>query len=406
MACPLGRHVMVPTGKPKVGAVAGHSSVSLGSVARSSAGWCPHRARPILEGLMGDRLVLVFGGPSAEHEVSLASASAVLSHLTARGWDVFEAGVTQDGTWLVGSGALEALLADADPARMPSGVAPVRRSGSVASLERFDGPPPVSVFGGRELAFLACHGRWGEDGTAQGLFGSYGIKIVGCGVAASAACFDKRLTKRVLAGCGLPVTKGIDLMQDEFVVDPVGVRERSASVLGEGRWFVKPARSGSSLGISVVERPDQLDAVLPEAFRWDETVLVEEYVPHRELVVGVIGREQLTVSPLGECVPVGPLYTYAEKYKLGNPRFTCPARVEPEVSDRVRELAARAYRALGCAVMARVDVFVDTRTGALLVNEVNTIPGLTEVSVFPKVMAAAGYGYADLLEELCRLADA
>jgi D-alanine-D-alanine ligase len=169
-------------------------------------------------------------------------------------------------------------------------------------------------------------------------------------------------------------------------------------VLGAAPWFVKPARGGSSLGISRTDAPDELHGALREAFRWDTAALVEEWVPHRELVIGVMGRRDgdLVVSPAGECAAVGSLYIYDEKYRLGNPRFTRPATLDGRLAEQTKDLAADTFRALGCSVFARVDLFLDERTGNFLVNEVNPILGLTEVSVFPKVMRRR--------PRLCRLA--
>ncbi|MGH2395048.1 MAG: D-alanine--D-alanine ligase family protein, partial [Candidatus Limnocylindria bacterium] len=167
----------------------------------------------------------------------------------------------------------------------------------------------------------------------------------------------------------------------------------------------KPARGGSSLGIGRTDSTAGLHQALREALRWDEAALVEETIPHREMALGVMGgHQELVVSPPGECIPVGSLYTYEEKYHLGNPRFTCPASIDAGLAEEARELAADVFRVLGCAVFARVDLFLDERTGTWVVNEVNTIPGMTATSVFPNVMRAAGYTYPELLAELRRLA--
>jgi D-alanine-D-alanine ligase len=354
------------------------------------------------------QLILVFGGPGPEHEVGLASALSVGMHLARRGWKLLEAGVTKDGRWLIGPGALSALLGEADTARLPARLACADRgprvpenSGPVLS---FSSPPPAAIFAGYPMAFLACHGRWGQDGGAQRLLASYGLRTVGCDDAATALCFDKQRTKEVLGRAGLAVSPGLTVTVEEFAADPGAVRARVRKELGDGAWFVKPARGGSSIGIARVADPQEFKQAMDGAFRWDSVALVEEYVPHRELVVGVIGRDQLVISPPGECVPVGALYTYEEKYRLGNPYFTCPAEVDHRMAERIRDLSECAFRALGCSVMARVDFFVDKRDGRLLINEVNSIPGMTEVSVFPNVMEAAGFPYPELLEELCRLA--
>ncbi|MGH3799981.1 MAG: D-alanine--D-alanine ligase family protein [Pseudonocardiaceae bacterium] len=351
------------------------------------------------------KLVVIFGGDSPEHEISLTGAKAVLNHAFTLGWDVLSVGVTRDGRWLVGAGALERLWRDAAPRLLPKGSSPTDDvPGCGGSVQIFCGPPPSLLFSGYQLALPVCHGRWGEDGTVQGLLACYGLRIVGCGVAASAVCFDKHLTRSVLAAAGLPIAKGVRVHRREHANDPNAVVDAVADRLGAGPWFVKPVRGGSSLGIGRAESDDDLHKALREAFRWDGAALIEEAVPHREMVFGVVGRDDLVISPPGECVPVGLLYTYEEKYRLGNPGFTCPAAIEGRLMERGQELAAEVFRVLGCSVFARVDLFLDRRTGEFLINEVNTIPGMTEVSVFPKVMRAAGYSYPELLAELCRLA--
>jgi len=354
------------------------------------------------------QLVLIFGGPGPEHEVGLASALSVREHLTRRGWTLLEAGVSKDGRWLVGTGALQMLLGAADPVRLPAGLnkaaAGLAMGVDPTAVRGFGGPPPSEIFAGYRMAFLACHGKWGQDGSAHRLLDSYGLCSVGCDGAATALCFNKPDTKEVLSDAGLPVARGVTVTAQEFAADPGAAKDRVRRELGSEAWFVKPARSGSSVGIARVDYPRQFDQAVGGALRWDSVALVEEYVPHREFVVGVMGNDRLVLSPPGECIPVGHLYTYEEKYRLGNPRFTCPAELDEPTVKHLNRLSVRVYRALGCAVMARIDFFLDARDGRLLINEVNSTPGLTQASVFPKVMAAAGYPYPDLLEELCRLA--
>jgi len=355
------------------------------------------------------RLVLIFGGPGPEHEVGLASALSVREHLTCRGWTLLEAGVTKDGRWLVGTGALQMLLGAADPMRLPAGLdkaaAELAMGVDSTAVRGFGGPPPSEIFAGHRMAFLACHGKWGQDGSAHRLLDSYGLSSVGCDGTATALCFNKPDTKEVLSDAGLPVARGVTVTAQEFAANPGAAKDRVRRELGGGAWFVKPARSGSSIGVARVDYPHQFDQAVGGALRWDSVALVEEYIPHREFVVGVLGNDRLVLSPPGECIPVGHLYTYEEKYRLGNPRFTCPAELDQPTVKHLNKLSVRVYKALGCAVMARMDFFLDARDGRLLINEVNSTPGLTQTSVFPKVMAAAGYPYPDLLEELCRLAD-
>jgi D-alanine-D-alanine ligase len=351
------------------------------------------------------KLVVIFGGDTPEHEVSLAGARAVLTHATALGWHVLPVGVTRDGRWLVGPDALPRLWLQADPRLLPRGSTSAYPVPSAAGeIEIFQGPPPAQLFDGYQLALPVCHGRWGEDGMLQGLLACYGLPIVGCGVAASAVCMDKHLTRSVLRSAGLPVAKGVRIGKCDHVKDPGLVVDLVRDRVGPGPWFVKPACGGSSLGIGRADTPMGLHEALVESFRWGDAALVEEAIPHRELVLGLIGRSEVVVSPPGECIAVGSLYTYEEKYLLGNPRFTCPAEVDGPLAEQAQKLATMAFRELGCSVFARVDLFLDERTGGLLVNEVNTIPGMAATSVFPKVMRAAGYSYPELLAELCRVA--
>jgi D-alanine-D-alanine ligase len=353
-------------------------------------------------------LVLIFGGPGPEHEVGLASALSVREHLTRRDWTLLEVGVTKDARWLVGPGALQTLLGMADPTRLPARLDKATEGLAVsvdsAAVLGFDGPPPPEIFAGYRMALLACHGKWGQDGSAHQLLDFYGLRNVGCDGAATALCFDKPRTKEVLRDAGLPVARGVTVTAQEFLADPRAARDRVHRELGGGAWFVKPARSGSSIGIARVDYPYQFDQAVDGALRWDKVALVEEYIPHREFVVGIVGNDRVILSPPGECIPVGKLYTYEEKYQLGSPRFTCPAKLDELTVKQLNRLSIRVYRALGCAVMARIDYFLDVTDGRLLINEVNSTPGLTQMSLFPKVMSAAGYSYPGLMEELYRLA--
>jgi D-alanine-D-alanine ligase len=354
------------------------------------------------------KVVVVFGGDTPEHEISLTSARAVLTHAELLGWNVLPIGVSRQDTWLVGGGALERLWRSARPELLPLGnsVADVM-PGAGGRVSLHDGVPPLAAFAGYSHAFPVSHGRWGEDGTLQDLLSGFGLGVIGCDAAASALCFDKAMTRSALVAAGLPITRGTATNRDDFIANPDVVLAVAREACGAFPWFVKPVRGGSSIGISRVDCEQAFAGALENAFRWDNAALIEECVLHREMVFGVIGGsgDDLLVSPPGECVAVGGLYTYEEKYRLGNPRFVCPADLDCRLIKKATELAAESFRALGCSVFARVDLFLDKRTGEFFVNEVNTIPGLTEVSVFPKVMRAAGLSYGDLLSRLHDLAD-
>lgn len=343
------------------------------------------------------KIAILFGGPGPEHEVSLGSAGSVLAELEGLGWDVLAVGISKNGSWFVGPGALGELIVRADPQRLPlragAGIGP-----GIAATEVFTAPPPRGVFDGYDVVLPLCHGQWGEDGTLQGLLAAYGLAVIGCGVAASAVCFDKQLTKAVLRSAGIPVAAGTAVSREDRRVPAEGP--------GAGPWFVKPARSGSSFGVTEVRAAEGLPAAVDEALRWDDTALIEEFVPHRELLVGVVGRgSRLTVSPPLECIQEGMVLGYAEKYLGGRLRFETPAGVGPEVIEQARRLAGQTYRALGCDIFARVDLFLDLRDGSLLVNEVNTVPGMTAQSAFAQLMSAAGLPFPALLENLYQLTE-
>jgi D-alanine-D-alanine ligase len=353
---------------------------------------------------MTQKVALLFGGPGPEHEVSLGSAGSVLAQMQVLGWDVLAVGISKDGRWFVGPGALDAVLGLADRARLPLGVVPVGDGGS-GSVEVFLGPPPRGVFAGYGLVLPLCHGRWGEDGTLQGLLVSYGLRVVGCGVTASAVCFDKQLAKTVLGAAGIAVTAGTGVARQAWIADPGAALAVAQGRIGGGPWFVKPNRSGSSIGVRAVGSLSQLPAAIEEALRWDDMALIEEFVPHRELLLGVVGTsERLTVSPPLECIQSGQVLDYEMKYH-GGLRFEPPAGLGPEVVEEARALAGAAFVALGCQVFARVDLFFDTRDGSLLVNEVNTVPGMTAQSAFAQLMTAVGLPYPVLLETLYQLTE-
>ena len=353
---------------------------------------------------MTRKVAVLFGGPAPEHEVSIGSARAVLGQMSALGWDVLAVGVSKDGRWFVGPGALERVLALADPSKLPLGVVPA--TGEVEPAEMFAEPPPRSVFAGYDLVLPLCHGQWGEDGTLQGLLVTYGLQVIGCGVTASAVCFDKQLAKTVLTASGLAVTPGTVVNRHFWITDQEAVLQGVQDRIGAGPWFVKPNRSGSSIGVTAVKEPAGLPAAIEEALRWDDTVLIEDFIPHRELLIGVVGTAgQLTVSSPLECIQSGDVLDYDEKYLGGRLRFEPPSGVEAQVVKEARALAEAAFVALGCDVFARVDLFLDTRDGSLLVNEVNTVPGMTAQSAFAQLMGTAGLPYPVLLETLCHLTE-
>ena len=333
------------------------------------------------------RLVVLFGGRSAEHDVSRTSAASVLAAVDEDRYEVVPIGIEPDGTWV---------LAGPTPESLPSGASALPVKG--AELD----PLPAVTATSTDVPTVVLpllHGPFGEDGTVQGLLELAGVPYVGAGVLGSAVAMDKAVAKELFAQAGLPQVRWLVVRDGE--VD-AGLAERVADSLG---WpvFVKPANLGSSVGVTRVDGPDGLAAAVEEALRFDEWVLVEEgVVGARELECGVLGNVTLEASLPGEIVPSHDFYDYEDKYVDGAARMVIPADVPAAVLDECRVLAVRAARALRAEGMARVDFFYDG--GRLLVNEVNTIPGFTPFSMFPSLWAASGVTYGELVDRLVELA--
>ncbi len=332
------------------------------------------------------KLALLFGGRSGEHEVSLRSGASVAAGLRPR-HDVLCVLLDKAGRWL---------LQDGEEPR-PSGgepvfLAPVPGDGRLRRLADARELARPDVF------FPVLHGPFGEDGTVQGLFELAAVPYVGAGVAASAAAMDKALMKALFARAGLP--------QVEYRVLFRRDRDGERRVLDELALpvFVKPANLGSSVAVSKVKTAEALGPALDAAFAYDRKVLVEQGVPAREVEVSVLGNDEPAASVPGEIAPDREFYDYDSKYAAeSRTELRIPAPLEPAAREEVRRLAVAAFRAVDAAGYARVDFFLDTSRGRLLVNEINTIPGFTSISMYPKLWEASGLPYADLLARLVAL---
>ncbi len=356
------------------------------------------------------RVAVVFGGRSSEHAVSCATAASVMAAIDADAYDVIPIGITPEGKWVLESGDADrlALTADHVPQVDASATAvlvsndPSRREIVVAE----PGQTP-HVLGAVDVVFPLLHGPWGEDGTIQGLFETGGIRYVGSGVLASAVGMDKQYMKVVLAAAGLPVTPYVVVKPRDWDNDRAACRE-SVGALGYP-VFVKPARGGSSLGISKASVADELDAGVEHARTFDPKVLVETAaVGARELECGVLERADggADASVVAEITGYGDhvFYDFAAKY-LGEEGVTLevPANLRPEVVAEVQRQSVAAFEALGCEGLARVDFFLAS-DGRLSVNEINTMPGFTPSSMYPRMWAESGVGYRELVERLIALA--
>jgi D-alanine-D-alanine ligase len=337
------------------------------------------------------RLVVLFGGRSAEHEVSCVSAASVLAALDPDRYEVAPVGITRDGRWVRAdvAGALAAV--DGSPPRSLTAAGPEVEP--LPTLATGSGSPPVVV-----LPLL--HGPFGEDGTVQGLLELAGVPYVGAGVLGSALCMDKATAKDVLARHGLPQCRHLSIRDVDVSDDLV---ERVGTSLGYP-VFVKPANLGSSIGVTKVPDGHALLAAVEAAASFDEWVVLEEAVVGREIECGVLGTSRLAASVPGEIIPGAEFYDYDDKYSGHGATLVVPAELPDGVADEVRSLAIAAATALRAEGMARVDFFYEEGGRGLLVNEVNTIPGFTPWSMFPRLWAATGVPYGELVDRLVALA--
>jgi len=335
-------------------------------------------------------LALVFGGRSLEHEVSVVSARSVAGALCHDRYDVVPMAIDRRGRW-------------ADPATARR---VLETSGDRADrVVRFDGSDRIDrrlLDGAIEVAFPVLHGPYGEDGTIQGLFEMLDLPYVGCSHAASAVCMDKSISKRLLVQAGLTTAPWHAVRRVDWVREPEQIRSRCLD-LGLP-LFVKPARLGSSVGVSKVGDERGLGSALEAAFAHDELAVVERGLDAREIEVAVLGNDDPRASLPGEIVPGHEFYDYEDKYLDDRCQLLAPAPLDADTTARVQEMAVAAYRALGCEGMARVDLFLERAGGALWVNEANTIPGFTAISMYPRLWGLSGLPYPDLLDELVRLA--
>jgi D-alanine-D-alanine ligase len=354
------------------------------------------------------RVAVVFGGRSNEHAISCVSAGSILRNLDPERFEVVAVGITPDGSWVLTDGDPDAL---AITNRQLPGVssesgtelalaADPRRAGELVSLA----PGGAEVLASVDVVFPVLHGPYGEDGTIQGLLELAGVPYVGAGVLASAAGMDKEFTKKLLVAEGLPVGAYEVLRPSQPTLD-VGPRERLGLPV-----FVKPARGGSSIGVSRVTSWDELPAAIAHARQHDPKVIVEAAVAGRELECGVLEFANGTVqaSTVGEIRVAGvrgredSFYDFATKYLDDAAELDVPAKVDDDVSDAVRELAIRAFKAIDCQGLARVDFFL-TDDGPMI-NEVNTMPGFTTISMYPRMWAASGVDYPTLLATMVETA--
>ncbi|MEO7002219.1 MAG: D-alanine--D-alanine ligase family protein [Ktedonobacterales bacterium] len=358
------------------------------------------------------RVGVIFGGRSGEHAVSIASAASVLAALDTEEYEIVPIGVTPEGRWLAG----------VEPRRLAQGNATMDEDAAAhadaVTAVTITGDPtrhglvPADPFSGAgndgrigrplDVILPLIHGTYGEDGTLQGLLEMADVPYAGCGVLGSALGMDKEKAKLLFTAVGLPVVEWLTVRRHAFERDPEAVYARIEQRFA---WpvFAKPANLGSSVGVGKAHDHTELEHVLAEALQYDSKVLVERGVNCRELECGVLGADEPLASVVGEVVPNREFYDYRSKYLDNASRLYIPAEITAEQAAEVRRIAVAAFQALDLSGLARVDCFLDKDSGALYINEANTMPGFTQISMYPKLWEASGVPYPELLDRLIQL---
>jgi D-alanine-D-alanine ligase len=349
------------------------------------------------------RLFVLFGGQSAEHDVSCTTAAHVLNAVDRSRYDIEAIGITREGQFVTAADAV-ALLPEAG-----SGVGAEPSPSAIKALEPVGAPTELmSVVGdhttdAQVVVLPLLHGPLGEDGTIQGMCELANVPYVGAGVLGSAVAMDKAMAKTVLDAAGLPQARWRSVRESDLGIDRKAVLESVAEDLGLP-CFVKPANMGSSIGVSKASTLEELNGGVDAALAYDEILVIEESVVAREIELSVLGNADLEVSVPGEVVPAAEFYDYEDKYHDGNAQLIIPAILPPGVAEELQDLARRAYRALRVEGMARADFLYEEDGRGPLVNELNTIPGFTPISMYPKLWEASGLGYSELIDRLVDLA--
>lgn len=347
------------------------------------------------------RVGILFGGRSGEHEVSLVSARSVLNALDPEKYHITQIGISLTGAWMVGDDVLDALMTNDTSRLSTAGMFPDPARPQVFTIAAGEGGERIELFTELDLIFPVLHGTFGEDGTMQGLFELNGLAYVGAGVLGSSVGMDKALFKDVMIANQIPVVPSI-LVNREELNDITRLLDRMEK-FGEYPLFVKPANQGSSVGVHKCRDMEEAIAGIMDASRYDRRILVEKGINARELEVSVLGNHNPRVSVVGEIRPTAEFYSYEAKYHDASSELIIPAKLSPEQSSQLRDYAIKAYLAIDCAGMARVDFLLDKDSGEIYLNELNTIPGFTPISMYPKLWQASGLSYSGLIDELIRL---
>ena len=349
------------------------------------------------------KVLVIFGGVSSEHDVSTVSAKFVIENIPSDKYEVLMLGITKQGEWFKYTGKTENLPEDKwaeDKANLTKAVISPDASTHGLLVFEEDGVKAEYI----DVVFPVMHGKNGEDGTIQGLLQLAGIPYVGCDCASSAVCMDKTLTNTVADCAGIPQAKWIGVTKYEYSLDEDKILDKAEEYLGYP-IFVKPANAGSSVGVTKVSSRENFKDAMITAFNEDSKLVLEEGIVGKEVECAVMGNEEPVAGQVGELVPANEFYDFEAKYISDASKLFIPARLSEEMLEKVKKAACNAYKALGCSGLARVDFFVRESDGNIMLNEPNTLPGFTSISMYPKLMKAAGYDSGELLSKLIEYAE-
>lgn len=337
---------------------------------------------------MKKKVAILFGGQSTEHEVSRVSAASVLRNIDLGQFDVYPIGITKDGRWFEYTGSIDKI-----------------ENGEWQKDEFYKGANGQKILFNREVdvVYPVLHGMYGEDGTIQGLCKLVELPCVGPSIMSSAVCMDKVYTKYVLENFGVKQAEYVVVNAHEYTKNKEEILKRIEGELGYS-VFIKPSNSGSSVGISKAHNREELEKGIEVALKFDRKILVEESINAREIEVAVLGNDEPVAALPGEIIPANEFYDYEAKYSNAESKLLIPAALSEEKLQMVKEEAIKIYKILDCAGMSRVDFLVDKTTEEVYLNEVNTLPGFTKISMYPKMWQASGKSYSQLITELIELA--
>ncbi len=347
------------------------------------------------------KVLVLFGGVSSEHDISLISAKSVIENIPEDKYEPILMGITKDGQWYLYEGSVDALPEDKwldNKSEITPAVISVNRADH-GIIVLGDTVKKIRV----DVVFPVLHGKNGEDGTIQGMLQLAGIPFVGCDMISSACCMDKVVTNTLADAAGIPQAKWLGASENTYDEVKADLIKNVNEYLGYP-VFVKPANAGSSVGVSKATDDESLDIAIRKAFEEDSKLVIEEGISGVEVECAVLGNDNPVASVLGEVEACNEFYDFDAKYINSASNLYIPARLSQEKSDEVRKAAVNAYKALGCSGLTRVDFFVRHSDGAVLLNEPNTIPGFTSISMYPKMFAASGIAYGDLIDKLLCLA--